>query len=162
MKRIDETLQVPRRVRGTLHCLGGDEYEFHPQAEGESQQEVLAQKRRSKVYKTTSAVKPQLVAHLCLPAAQAEADPLASFTDELFDVCKKLATSHIERPPMQRCLKDTASLSVSVDDAGSLVDVSIRLNLEETPNYNQRLVTLIQSAIQCLAINKDFLRPRKS
>lgn len=162
VKRVNETLPAPRKVRGTLHCLGGDEYEFHPQLEGESQQEILSQKKRSKVYKTTSVVKPQLVAHLCLPYEQAEADPLAAFGDELFDLCKKLPNPHAEKMPLSRYLKNTPALSVSLDDEGSLVDVSIRLNLNETPNYSQRLITLIQSTIQCLAINKAFLRPRKS
>ena len=67
-EKQDETLKVPRRVRGTLVAKGGDSYEFIPQGEGLPTQTDVRKAGDAKLYKTTSEKKPRLVAHLSVPS----------------------------------------------------------------------------------------------
>lgn len=154
MNKKQETNEVPRRVRGSLLVKGQDCYEFSPFNEGESTQDVLKTSGKSKLYRTKGKKEPQMVAYLTVPAA--DSDPVASLSEILAKV-----TEGLEKKPLKRMrgkvLMDTAELRVTHNRKDRKLEVVMSIDLNETPNYNNRLINLMQQVSQCFAINQTSL-----
>ena len=158
MKKRQETNEVPRRVRGSLLVRGDDSYEFTPYAEGESTQEVLKQKGKSKIYRTKGKT-PQMVAYLSVPGdspdpAAAIMDAAAEMTSDMRHTEAKLIAGIV--------LTDDPELRIAFDREKRQLQVVMNIDLTQTPAYNNRLIYLMQRTSQCFAINQTSLaRPKQ-
>ena len=153
-KTTEETLTVPRKIRGTMTAEGNDHFSFVPYGQGTSQQEVIAQKGKSKVYNTVGEKKQSLVAHLVIP--KDSADPYGSFTEELDKFAKGFGSQPTIRKPRGRMLlKDLSTQVIACKDRRLVVLMEIPI--ENGQNYPANLISQLQKVNQCLVINKAYL-----
>ena len=158
-EKQDETLKVPRRVRGTLVAKGGDSYEFIPQGEGMPTQTDVRKAGDAKLYKTTSEKKPRLVAHLSVPSDAVA--PVAALRKQLEEVTTGMQTKVEWKPTGRLLLKDDA-VQVNLDPKKQEVFVGLHIDLSTTNDCTTRLLNLMQRVSQCFAINQTYLVRRSS
>ncbi len=157
MKKHQETNEVPRRVRGSLLVRGDDSYEFTPYAEGESTQEVLRQRGKSKIYRTKGR-QPLMVAYLTVPADSV--DPRAEILEQADELTSDMASK--AQPKLRgTVLQQDSDLRITLSKKERKIEVTFGIDLNLTPAYNNRLITIMQRISQCFAINQTSLvRPR--
>ncbi len=153
-KTTEETLVVPRKIRGTLTAEGNDNYTFTAWGKGEAQQEIIARSGKSKVYNTVGEKQQSTVAHLVIP--KDTPDRMAAFRDELEKFSKVLGTpTTIRKPRGRTLLKDLSTQVVASKDCRLVVVMEIPI--ENGQDYCDKLISQLQNVNQCLVINKQYL-----
>ena len=159
IKAKDETLSVPRKIRGTLEALGGDSYKFTPQGTGESTQQNVVTVGKSKMYETVGK-QPQRVAHLVVPK------DVVDVRDELFRQVDELTRgdkTEAELPPRQTddvvCLLKGRHVRLYLDTKARVVRMYHEIPLVMGTNYASELMKGMTSCNQSLAVNRDKIAP---
>lgn len=158
METKKETL--PRRVKGTLTILEGDDMEFRAQrSTGVSTQELVSKKGDSKMYRTTGEKNPKMVAHLVTSADCP--DPVADMREQLERLGKTLKPK--AQPKLKgRVLLNDEGLRVVHNARQQQVEVVIDLSTAADDTLTNQLIRKLQIVSQCFAINKTSLNPPKS
>jgi len=159
MKKQEEITVVPRRVRGSLLVKGQDCYEFSPYNEGgESTQQVLKTSGKSKLYKTVGERQQKMIAHLAIDPDCP--DPRAELTELVERLTSDMPTA--AKPKLRgKVLTMSNSLRVTLNQKERKLEVVMSIDLNETPNYNDRLMKLMYETSQCFAINQTSLAKLK-
>ena len=153
MKKHQETNEVPRRVRGSLLVRGDDSYEFTPYAEGESTQEVLRQRGKSKIYRTKGK-QPLMVAYLTVPADSV--DPRAEIMEQVDKLTRDMQSK--AKPRMRgKVLMDEDNARVTLSTKESRLEMVLGIDLKATPDYYKALMNLMYKLNQCFTINQSSL-----
>lgn len=155
----DETLQVPRKIRGTLEALGKDEYRFRPQGKGEPSQTNVVTVGPAKMYDTVGR-KPQRM--VCLKVSSDAADvrsELFSQLDELTKDCKTEA----EQPPKATetvvCLLKAEHVRLYVDEPARMVRMYHEIPMVQGVNYAQEMMNTMIRCNQALTVNRERIVP---
>lgn len=151
---------VPRKIRGTLTIKADDDLEFRAQrSTGVSSQEEIAKTATGKLYRTVGEKKNSMVAHITVP--DGEQDVRAFLYDSVDKLTQGLQTK--ARPRLRgRILTQNDSLRVTLNQKERQVEVVMSIDLNRTPNYNDRLMKLMYETSQCFAINQTSLaQPKK-
>lgn len=157
IKVKDETLSVPRKIRGTLEALGGDSYKFTPQGTGESTQQNVVIVGKSKMYDTVGR-QPQRVAHLVVPK------DVVDVRDELFRQVDQLTRgdkTEAELPPRQTddvvCLLRGDHVKLYIDEMAHVLRMYHEIPIAFGTNYASELMRGIMSCNQSLTVNREKL-----
>lgn len=149
-----------KKVRGSATFFDNGDMEFTAYKEGTPQQEVLKQRGKSKLYRTTSADKPQLCAHLLTDADAPDA--AARLEDQLEEFIKGFTSRKPRTAPTQRdrTLWDDEGVRVWYDAKDKAVKVNLSLTVEDGKNYEQETLNKISKVYQCFTINRQYLVQR--
>lgn len=157
IKVKDETLSVPRKIRGTLEALGGDSYKFTPQGTGESTQQNVVSVGKSKMYDTVGR-QPQRVAHLVVPK------DVVDVRDELFRQVDQLTRgdkTEAELPPRPAddvvCLLRGDHVKLYIDEKAHVLRMYHEIPIAFGTNYASELMRGIMSCNQSLTVNREKL-----
>ena len=150
----------PVKLKGVMTVLNeaGDS-EFRAQrSTGQSSQQVMATTSGgAKVYKTVGK-RPQVIAHL---TASADAcDPYADLQAQLDRLTAKAAPrSMTARKPAKsdRVLMNEKGICALLSRDGK-ISIDAIIDLAETPDYTNTLISIMQKLSQCFLINQQFLQ----
>lgn len=147
----EQPLPVPRRIRGTMILKEGDDMEFRAQrSTGISSQEEIAKTAGSKLYRTVGEKKQSLVAHIVVP--EGTADPAAYIYDCAEKLTKGMQTK--AKPKMRgTALKNDDDLRITLSKKEHKLEVTMTIDLQKKPNYQQELMNLMYRTNQCFATN---------
>lgn len=146
---------MPRRIRGTLIVKEGDDVEFHAQrSTGLSAQEQVASCGQSKLYRTVGEKTQKMVAHLSIAADSP--DPRADLMEQVEKLTRDMPTNATPRIKGKTLLRDD-DVSIVTNKRDHLVQVTMRIDVQQYPNYISRLLTLMQRINQCFASNQISL-----
>lgn len=155
------TTALPQKMRGTATVYSDLSIEFRPQGEGRAQQVPITSTRNSQLYRTTSAKKPQVVAHLKVPADTA--DPAAELTQQLNDLCRRAWPEKKQpRPRRRRRLarwpeNGTDGVTIEADERKYSLHVAMDISLADHVDYKDFFYQLVNETSKCLAFNTDFM-----
>lgn len=142
----------PQTVRGTMKRLNDEgDLEFRAYREtGEKAQEVIVTTGGGKLYRTTGKKNPQMVAHLT--AKCSDADPIATMYGQLDRLAR---TQRTKAPAAMRGtrLLDEPTARVVLNSSMRRIELTLGIDLTQTPNYQNQLITLMQKVSACLLIN---------
>ena len=151
----EETQPVPRKVRGTLEALGGDEYRFRPQGKGEAAQANVVSVGQAKMYDTVGR-QPQRVVHLKVDGDAA--DVRAELFSQLDAVTASMKTD-MEQVPMPTddvvCLLKGRHVRLYLDTKARVVRMYHEIPLLMGTNYASELMKGMTSCNQSLAVNRE-------
>lgn len=158
IRKTNETLPVPRRVRGTLVASGDDRYEFVPQQQGEPQFEEMARSGEGRLKRSTGK-QPKLVAHLtCRADDEQAATTLQRQLDELMtDLRRDCPTM---APPAGRTLMQDADLNIKWNQKRRTISVRFDIDLSDQMDYTGRLLKLMTRINQCFVTNQTTFLPQ--
>lgn len=149
------TKDCPRKVRGVLTIEATDDMSFKAYNEsGESRQEIKSSYKSSKLYETVGDKNSNMVAHLVIP--KASKDPVSDLTEQLAKLTKGMELKKQPKIRGQFLLKEEECEIVLNSKAGK-VEVSMKIDLASTPNYQGKLMNLMYKVNQCFAINQTKL-----
>jgi len=153
--KTNETLPVPRKIRGTLTIKAGDDMEFRAQrSTGISSQEEIAKTAAGKLYRTVGEKKNSMVAHIVVP--DGETDPAAFLYDSVEKLTRGLQTK--ARPKLKgKTLLDEPNARITLSRKESRVEMVLSIDLKATPNYQSALMNLMYKVNQCFATNQTSL-----
>ena len=155
IKVKDETLSVPRKIRGTLEALGGDSYKFTPQGKGESTQQNVVSVGESKMYDTVGKKPCRMVS---LKVKGDTADVRAELFRQLDELTKSDKTE-AELPPRQTddvvCLLKGRHVRMYLDAKAHMVRMYHEIPLVMGTNYASEMMKGMTSCNQSLSINRD-------
>lgn len=157
-KRIkEETQPVPRKVRGTLECQGGDVYTFKPQGSGEATQQNVVTRGEAKMYDTVGK-KPCKVVHLKVKGDSA--DVCAELHRQLDDLTHGLATKP-EQPPQETarvvCLLRGKQVRMYIDEEQRLLRIYHEIPVMAGTSYASELMKAMTECNQTLTLNRQNL-----
>ena len=154
----DETLSVPRKIRGTLEAQGGDKYVFTPYGKGEPTQTNVVTVGKSKMFDTVGR-SPQRVAHLVVPvdAPDVRAEMFRQ-VDALTQGEKTVAEVPVERPAEVVCIHKGKGLQLLVDEKERRLVMHFECPVRRGTNYVAELVSATQRVSQSLMLNSEILR----
>jgi len=151
---------VPRKLRGTLTIKDFDDLEFRAdRSTGESSQALIAQKGKSRLYRTVGAKQQSMVMHAVAPADCK--DPRAFFLEQADTLTKDMESKAKPKLKGTRLLDDD-DLRIVYNKTRKCLEIIMSIDLEKFPGYNNRLINLMQRTSQCFAINQTtFPRQRR-
>ncbi len=149
-------LPVPRKLRGVLTIKAMDDMEFRADRHtGATSQKEIASDRTAKLYRTVGEKKNSLVLHAVAPSDCT--DPRAYFTDCVERMTEGMETK--KKPKLRGVrLMDDEDLTVTYQKCTRTIEATLRIELEKTPAYNNRLINLMQRISQCFVINQTTFR----
>lgn len=142
----------PRKVRGWA-SYSGDEFTFKPSEEGTPSQVNVRSVKGAKVYQTTSAAKPLMVAHLSCPADTA--DPFGEYVSQLL---KLGVTPQAEQqlPEKQRLVSE-GGITLFLNEKKGLLTYQGSIDLSKSANWQSELMRQLQVVVRTLPVNKTFV-----
>lgn len=150
----------PLKMKGVMTLLNEEgDSEFRAQrSTGQSMQEVMATTSGgAKVYKTVGR-RPQVVAHL---TASADAsDPYADLQAQLERLTAKAAPrSKAARrvAKSDRVLMNQDGICARLSRDGK-ISIQATIDLADTPDYTNTLISIMQKLSQCFLINQQYLQ----
>ena len=152
-------LPVPRKVKGVLTIMKDDDVTFNAyRSTGISSQEEISKCGDSKLYRTVGEKKQKMVMHLCVPSDTT--DPRAAFLEQADKLTKDMESK--AKPRLRGIvLQQDDDLRITFQKKERKIEVVFGIDLNTTPAYNNRLITLMQRISQCFAINQTSLvKPR--
>ena len=154
-------VKYPLRIKGTLTQLSPDhDYEFHAQRQtGISSQDPISKTADSKLYRTTGEKKTKMVAHVVVPSDSS--DPVADIYEQVDRLTRGLQTKAAPRLRGKLLLNQTDA-RVVFNKKDRRLQMVLSINLNETPNYQNQLIRLMQQISTCFAINQTSLAQQKS
>jgi hypothetical protein len=157
----EQTITYPLRIRGTLTQLSPEhDYEFRAQrSTGVSSQDILKETATGKLYRTLGEKKPKIVVHASVNASSP--DPAADLLEQVEKLSAPLKPKAL-KPMRGRVLLDEPHLRIAWSKTRRTIELTLSINIDETPNYQNQLIKLMQQSSSCLAINQTSLAPRKS
>ena len=151
----DETLQVPRKIRGTLEALGKDEYRFRPQGKGEPSQKNVVTCGNAKMYDTVGR-KPQRM--VCLRVDSEAPDVRSELFSQLAELTKDCQTV-AETPPKPTetvvCLLKAEHVRLYVDEPQRMVRMYHEIPMVPGANYAQEMMNTMMKCNQALTVNRE-------
>lgn len=159
MRTNEMPAKVPRKVRGTMTIKALDDMEFRAdRCSGESSQELIASDGQSKLYRTVGEKKQSTVVHIVAPADCC--DLRAYFYDKVESLTKGMESKAKPRLKGITLMNDD-DLRVVFSKKERTIEATLRIELESTPAYNNRLITLMQRLSQCFAINQTTFHKQR-
>ena len=156
MQKKEVMQQVPRRVRGSMLVREDDSMEFTPFMEGESTQDVICQKGRSKLYRTKGKRHPQMVVYATVDAGVA--DPRVQLLRVADELTRALGVTTEEGVPAvatsRECILHGRNVDVFVDERSRCIDVVTRLDIRRGVDYVATLVDSMQRVSQSVMENR--------
>ena len=154
-------VKYPLRIRGTLIQQTADhDYEFHAQRQtGISSQDPISKTADSKLYRTTGEKKPKMVAHVVVPSDSP--DPVADIYEQVDRLTRGLQTKAAPRL-RGKLLLNQPDARIVFSRKERKLQMVLNINLNDTPNYQNQLIRLMQQISTCFAINQTSLAPQKS
>ena len=163
MQKKEVMQRVPRRVRGSLLVRADDSMEFTPFMEGESTQDVLAQKGRSKLYRTKGKKQPQMVVYATVDADSA--DPRARLLRTADELTRCLADDNGGEAAAQsavkverECILHGRNVDVYVNETAGRIGVETRIDMRRGTDYVATLVESMQRVSQSVMENRERIR----
>ena len=154
----EETMSVPRKIRGTLEAQGGDKYVFTPYGKGEPTQTNVVTVGKSKMFDTVGR-SPQRVAHIVVPAGQTDVRAeMFRQVDALTKGEKTQAPKVAERPEEVVCIYKGEGLQLLVDEPARRLVMHFECPVRRGTNYVAELVSATQRVSQSLMLNSEMLR----
>lgn len=155
----EETLPVPRSIRGVLTPLGGDEYHFRPQGKGEATQTNVVSIGNAKMYDTVGK-KPQRMVSLKVSSDAPDIRrELQQQLDELMKDCKTEA----EQPPKQTeqvvCLFKGEHVRLYVDEPQKMIRMYHEIPMVQGVNYAQEMMDSMIKCNTVLTVNRSMIAP---
>ena len=155
MEKTEVTQRVPRKLRGTMTIKADDDMEFRAdRVTGLSSQEEIAKTANAKLYRTVGQKKRSTVAHITIP--EEVVDIQAFLMDEVERLTKGYDTKAPKRIRGTRLLLSD-DLNITFNKSQRVIEATFTIDLEKTPAYNNRLITLMQRISQCFASNQTTL-----
>ena len=150
-----EEQKVPRKVRGVMTIKENDDVEFRAERKtGESSQDVLKSSGKSKVYQTVGEKRNSIIAHLVVD--KDDPDPAATMYEQLNTLTSEMAPKKI--PKIRgKVLMNEENCRVEFSKKEKTIDIHMRIDIAQTPNYNSSLMNLMYKINQCFAINQTSL-----
>ena len=140
----------PRKIRGTMSVAEDDTMEFRPQQAGEPMQELIKKSGASKVYRTTGKKDRKIVAHLVCDADAP--DPYAEMQQSL-ERCAAVLATREPRKPVGAVLLHKQDVDVRLNKTQKVIGVNFLIDITVYPNYQKRMMQILQEINQCFAIN---------
>lgn len=147
--------QTVRRIRGSAVFGDDGDFEFRPDGQGESRQQLITKAGKSRLYRTTGEKQQSLVAHLSVPSDSSDpCDDLRS------DLERMLATQPGYRKPATprgRVLREEPFGKICLNRSAGTIECSFAISLMEHPDYMKQFYNLTHSIAQCLYYNTDSI-----
>ena len=155
----DETLQVPRKIRGTLTAEGGYIYTFKPQGKGESAQQNVVTAGQGKMYDTVGKKPLRMVS---LKVSSDAADVRSELFRQLDELTQGDKTE-AERPPQVSeevvCIHKSDRVRLYIDEKAHMVRLYHEIPMIMGTNYVGEMIKSVTSCSQSLDANRDKIRP---
>jgi hypothetical protein len=157
-QRPQQPLPVPRKIKGTLTIKADDDMEFRAQrSTGVSSQQQIAKCGDSKIYDTVGERKPKRICHIVID--KESTDPVAEIYDQVEQLTKGMNPTRAvgKRPKGARLLMNDGDVAVDISRKEHTIGITLKIDVSQTPNYNNQLMNLMQRVSQCFAINQTSL-----